>query len=441
MTREDLADVLDRIALLLELQGENPFKIRAYKTGAEIVRSHPDDILRLARENQLDGIKGLGEALQKKLHELASTGHLVFYDELRKSFPETLFELFDLPGLGPKKVKALHDQLAITSVADVKAACEDGRIANLAGFGQKTAENLLAAIAWREQNAGSFRIGDAAPIAEQLLARLREHPDASRVEAAGSYRRGKEIIHDLDFLVATSRPAGIMDLFVGMPEVAEVLANGATKSSVRLRNGLQCDLRAVTNEEFACALAYFTGSKEHNVALRSRALARGWTLNEYRLSPKEGSDTAPPPIFPDEAALHRWLGLDFVPPELRENQGEIVAAAEGRLPRLIELENLMSSVYRPLPVMKRWSSLRSARAPMPLATIFCFPVDEAAPVTRPVLVIPRRARRRPAWTRQPRGSPSRCCGSRCSGRYCPRATPEPRARWDWRCAAGGRRPT
>ncbi|HRX55546.1 MAG TPA: DNA polymerase/3'-5' exonuclease PolX [Verrucomicrobiales bacterium] len=345
MTREDLADVLDRIALLLELQGENPFKIRAYKTGAEIVRSHPDDILRLARENQLDGIKGLGEALQKKLHELASTGHLVFYDELRKSFPETLFELFDLPGLGPKKVKALHDQLAITSVADVKAACEDGRIANLAGFGQKTAENLLAAIAWREQNAGSFRIGDAAPIAEQLLARLREHPDASRVEAAGSYRRGKEIIHDLDFLVATSRPAGIMDLFVGMPEVAEVLANGATKSSVRLRNGLQCDLRAVTNEEFACALAYFTGSKEHNVALRSRALARGWTLNEYRLSPKEGSDTAPPPIFPDEAALHRWLGLDFVPPELRENQGEIVAAAEGRLPRLIELENLRGTFH------------------------------------------------------------------------------------------------
>lgn len=345
MTREDLADILDRIALLLDLQGENPFKVRAYKTGAETVRSHPGDIVKLARENDLGGIKGIGDALQQKLHELASTGKLEFYENLKKTFPESLFELFDLPGLGPKKVRILHEQLGLNSLAEVKATCEDGRIAGLAGFGKKTAENLLAAIAWREKNAGSFRIGDAAPLAESLLERLREHPEALRVEAAGSYRRGKEIIHDLDFLVATSKPAAVMDLFIAMPEVAEVLAHGPTKSSVRLRNGLQCDLRAVANSEWACALTYFTGSKEHNVALRSLALSQGYTLNEYRLAPKEGSNADEPPVFPDETALHRWLGLDFVPPELRENQGEIDAATHGRLPRLIELENLRGTFH------------------------------------------------------------------------------------------------
>ncbi|HQW28535.1 MAG TPA: helix-hairpin-helix domain-containing protein, partial [Verrucomicrobiales bacterium] len=317
MTREILAETLEEIALLLELKGENPFKIRAYRSGAETVTQFPGDIVARAREGDLKGIKGIGEALQQKLHELASTGTLGYYENLKSEFPAGLFDLFKIQGLGPKKIKVLYDSLGVDSVVRLKEVCESGEVAMLAGFGKKTAEKILEAIAFRESNADRFRLGDVVAPVEEILESLKKHPDCLRAEVAGSYRRAKETVHDVDFLVATGKPEALIEHFVGQPWVDRVIAKGPTKASIYLANGLQCDLRAVSNEEYACALAYFTGSKEHNVAMRGRAIDRGYTLNEYRLAVREGSSAPEPPVFESEAHLHRFLGLDFMAPELR----------------------------------------------------------------------------------------------------------------------------
>lgn len=345
MTREILAETLEEIALLLELKGENPFKVRAYRTGAETVMQFPGDIVALAREGKLGGIKGIGDALQQKLHELASTGVLGFHEKLKAEFPPGLFALFDLQGLGPKKIKVLHETLGVDSVERLKELCESGEVAKLAGFGAKTAAKILESIAFRAGNSDRFRLGDVAAPVEEILEFLRGHPGCLRAEAAGSYRRSRETVHDVDFLVASSRGESVIADFVSQPWVARVIAQGPTKASINLASGLQCDLRVVTNAEFACALAYFTGSKEHNVVMRGRALERGYTLNEYRLAVREGGSAPEAPVFQDEAKLHRFLGLDYIAPELRENTGEIDAAEAGELPRLIELENLRGTFH------------------------------------------------------------------------------------------------
>lgn len=343
MTREDAATIFERIATLLELKGENPFKTRAYRSGAEIVESFSGDIMKLAAENQLTGIKGLGEALRDKLHEMATTGRLEFYEILKAEFPDTLFELFDIQGLGPKKVAALYGQLGVGSLADLKRVCEDGTAAALSGFGEKTVKKILESIAFHEQHASEFRLDHVYPLAQAMLEALREHPNASRVEVCGSFRRGKETVHDLDFLVATKKPEEVIAAFVKLPEVVDVIAQGPTKASVHIKDGIQCDLRAVSSAEFPFALAYFTGSKEHNVAIRGRALQQGLSLNEYGFTiTKEGVEA---PEVHDERDLYRALGLDFIEPELRENTGEIDAAEHGRLPRLIELENLRGTFH------------------------------------------------------------------------------------------------
>lgn len=340
ISRDTLVHTLEEIALLLELKGENPFKTRAYRNGAEIVRHYDGDIVARAAANELKGIKGIGEALQQKLHELASTGVLAFHQKLRAEFPPTLFELFDLQGLGPKKIKALYDQLGISSIAELKAACQGEEISKLSGFGAKTVEKILAAIENHEKFADRFRLGEVAPLAETLLERLRDHPEVNRAEIAGSYRRSKETLHDLDFLVSTPDPAGITSFFTSFPEVHEIIAHGDTKASIRLENGLQCDLRAVSNTHFPFALQYFTGSKEHNVELRSLARKQGLSLNEYNFT-GEGDL----PEVHEEADLYRALGLAWVPPELRENRGEITAARDGKLPRLVELSQLRGTFH------------------------------------------------------------------------------------------------
>ena len=350
LSRDDLADVLDEIALLLELKGENAFKIRAYRNGAETVRQFDEtaeenkDIVTLAAANQLKGIKGIGEALQQKLHELASTGKLQFHQNLRAEFPEGIFDLFTIQGLGPKKIKALYDKLGIDSISALKEACLNGQIVTLPGFGKKTVEKLLEAIELKENFADFFQLGSVAPIAETMLETLRNHPDTLRASLAGSYRRGKEILHDLDFLVATSNPSALTQFFADLPEAESVIVCGETKAAIRLENGLQCDLRAVSNAQFPFALQYFSGSKEHNVALRSRALSYGWSLNEYELSPKS-SDSPLPPEIHEEDDIYRALKLQPIPAELRENRGEIEAADAGELPRLIELENLRGTFH------------------------------------------------------------------------------------------------
>lgn len=344
MTREGLADVLEEIALLLELKGENPFKIRAYRQGAEIVSGFDGDIVALARDNQLEGIKGLGEALRDKLHEFASTGKLEFHENLRAEFPAGLFELFEVQGLGPKKIKALHETLGVGSIADLRAACETGKVAALPGFGAKTQQKILESLAQREQFASRFLLGDITSLVDDILEALRDHPAASRVAVCGSFRRAKEIVNDLDFLVATKHPAELCRYFTTFPPVESIIAKGDTKASVRLNNGLQCDLRAVSNAEFPFALQYFSGSKEHNVAIRQRALKHGWSLNEYGLTPIDEKSPAPPEIH-EEPDIYRALGLRYIAPELRENRGEIEAAETGDLPKLVELENLRGTFH------------------------------------------------------------------------------------------------
>ena len=346
VTREQIADVLEEIAILLELKGENPFKIRAYRNGAEIVRSIDGNIVQRAKDDDLKGVKGIGDALQQKLHELATTGELAFHLDLKAEFPEGLFELLQLQGLGPKKVKVLYDELAIATLGGLKRACESGEVGALSGFGRKSEEKILSAIEAHERFSGRFLLAEVAPDAERILELLRRHPEVSRAAIAGSYRRGKATVHDLDFLVATKKPSVLTSFFAGMAGIQEVLAEGETKASIRLESGLQCDLRAISNSEWPFALMYFTGSKEHNVELRSRALKEGLTLNEYHLQPVKGSDREDPtPRLVEEADVYAELGLQFIDPSLRENRGEFEAADGGGLPSLLEQENLRGTFH------------------------------------------------------------------------------------------------
>lgn len=346
MTREQLADLLENIALLLELGGENPFKVRAYRQGAEAVLSYEGDIVAWAKREDFEEIKGIGTALREKLHEAATTGRLEFYEDLKAQYPSTIFELFELQGLGPKKVKTLFSELQVGSVLDLKAACASGKVAGLPGFGVKTQAGLVRAIAQWETFADRFLLASVTSAAKSIEDALRAHPDVSQVSVAGSFRRAKETLHDLDFVVATKSPQEVIQDFVGLPEVAQILAQGETKGSVRLHDGLQCDLRAVSQAEFPFALQYFTGSKEHNVALRSLALKQGLSLNEYGFTPVEGKSSAALPAIDDEAGIYHALGLEWIDPALRENRGEIEASqTPGELPELIELENLRGTFH------------------------------------------------------------------------------------------------
>jgi DNA polymerase (family 10) len=343
--KQKAIEVLEAIARLLELKGENSFKVRAYVNAARALEMYNEDLHAAARENRLGEIPGIGSAIAAKLTELLTTGRLAYYDKLRDEFPPEIFQLFEIPGLGAKKIKLLYDNLQIHSIARLEHACKEGKIAELPGFGKKTAEKLLKAIEERKQHVGSFRLDEAAVLAERILEDLREHPAIAQVACAGSYRRRKEVLHDLDFVVSTKEPAVVIADFKSHHLVSEVIAAGDTKVSVRLNNGMQCDLRVVTNAEFPFALAYFTGSKEHNVALRSRALKRGWTLNEYRFAEVPGKKSEPIPEIYDEPSLYRALDLEWVEPELREDRGEITAAEKGTLPSLIRVENLRGTFH------------------------------------------------------------------------------------------------
>ncbi len=347
VTKEQTIALLESISRLLELKGENPFKIRAYTNAARALETFSGNFPSLVEEKRLEELEGIGSAIAKKIEEFATTGALGYYQELRSSFPDTLSELFELQGLGAKKIKVLWETLKVKSISDLEAACRDGRVAELPGFGEKTAQNFLRAIERREKHSGRHLLSDATTVMEQMMEHFRDHPDVSQISSAGSLRRAKETIGDLDVLVATKNPKSITEHFVTFPLIERVLAKGETKTSVLLKNGMQSDLRVVANHEFPFALAYFTGSKEHNVALRGRALRNGWTLNEYRLGPEPAAKQPPKPIpaINTEEDLYAALGLHFVVPELREATGEIEAAEAGKLPKLIELSNLRGTFH------------------------------------------------------------------------------------------------
>jgi len=346
MNKDEIAAVFENIARLLELKGENPFKIRAYTHAARALEALAEPLEKLIAEERLTEVEGIGKATGEKIAQLAASGRLDYYDHLREEFPPDILTLFEVQGLGGKKIKVLWDSLKVHSITSLERACKKGDVAALPGFGEKTAANILKAIDHMRSHAGEFRYGDVAALAEELLDDLRGHPAVNLAQIAGSYRRKKEIVRDLDFLVSTKDAEPVMEFFTAHPLVGSVLARGATKSSVILKSGIQCDLRAVSGAEFPFALNYFTGSKEHNVRMRSRALARGWSLNEYRFSAAEGRELREPlPEVFEEADIYRALGLDPVEPELREDRGEIEAAEKHKLPRLIEWTNLRGTFH------------------------------------------------------------------------------------------------
>lgn len=348
MTKNDIAAILEEIGTLLELKGENPFKVRAYQAGARALEAiEESDLARLIANNELESVKGIGEALGKKIGELRATGRLDFFEKLKASVEPGLVEMLQIPGLGPKKIQALRDKLAVTDIAGLILACTDGRVAGLPGFGAKTQDKILTGIKNREAYGRRHIWWEARAVADQIVAGLKALPHVNRVEAAGSLRRGMETVGDLDFIVAAKDGGPIVEWFVSMPGVQEVTAKGETKASVRFQSGLQADLRIVPGDQFVFALHHFTGSKDHNVQMRQRALARGLSLSEWGLVPAEGEGTAKEKAeqrggLPanNEKELFAALGLRFIPPELREGLGEIEVAESAELPRLIEFDDL-----------------------------------------------------------------------------------------------------
>jgi DNA polymerase (family X) len=347
MDADRVAAILAEIGVMLELKGENPFKTRAYANAARALEALTEPLEQLVAEQRLGDIPGVGEALQKKIAELVTTGRLAYYEDLKSSVSEGLMAMLQVPGLGPKKVRALHEALGIETLDTLEAACQEGRIAGLAGFGEKTQTKILEGIRLRRAYASRHLLSDALAAAEPILESLRAHPDVIRCSPAGSVRRFKEVIGDIDFVVSSKDPAAVLRSFVSQAGVRSVNAHGETKASVLLDGGLQADLRVVSDTEFPFALAYFTGSKEHNIVMRQRAIDRGLRLNEYGLfrSTEETRDAKLRVGCATEEDLYAELGLAWVPPELREDRGEFVAAEEHDLPRLIEWTELRGSLH------------------------------------------------------------------------------------------------
>ena len=342
MTKDQVASALREIGTILELQGENPFKCRAYLNGARTLETSATDLTELVRTNRLGELPGIGDALREKITTLITTGKLPYLEELRSSIPAGLLPLLDLPGLGPKKLRALRDKLKIESLEALTQACQDGRLAALEGFGEKTATNLLEAIDRHANYKKLHRLGTALPAARTLLEHLKQSPLVLHAEIAGSLRRGKEVVKDLDLIASSKKAKEVMKLFVSSPNVEKVVNHGETKSSVILTGGIPCDLRVIPPESWATALAHFTGSKEHNIALRQRAIDRGLHLSEWGLL-KGKSKT--PLKLKDEKELHKALGLAFIPPELREDSGEIAAAEKNELPDLLTRDQIRGCLH------------------------------------------------------------------------------------------------
>ncbi len=357
LTKTQIADVLDEIAVLLELKGENPFKIRAYTAGARAVEGlEEEQLAQLVEGGELLTVKGIGDALAQKITELHRTGRLDFHEKLKATVEPGLVELLEVPGLGARKIKVLREKLGVTNIAELAAACEQDRVAELPGFGPKSQQKILEGIRNREAYGRRHVWWEAAAVAQPIVDGLRGLPQVQRAEAAGSLRRGMETVGDLDFIVAATEVGPVVEWFTSLPDVKEVTAKGETKASVRFSSGLQADLRIVPAEQFAFALHHFTGSKDHNVQMRQRALARGLSLSEWGLEPSEGEGTVKVKAaarqareaagrIETEAELFRVLGLNEIPPALREGLGEIEAAEQGPLPRLLELHDLRGAFH------------------------------------------------------------------------------------------------
>ncbi|HNT33766.1 MAG TPA: DNA polymerase/3'-5' exonuclease PolX [bacterium] len=332
MDRESVIAILDEIAILLELKGENPFKSRAYSNAARALEADGRDISQLVVSGELGKVNGIGAGLTEKITELVQTGKLAYYLQLKSEIPDGVLEILRVPGMGPKKVRAVYTELGVDSLGSLEYACRENRLVTLPGFGSKTQQKVLEGIErlkkFRERHLLDTALIDAGKLADYI----RQSPNATRVEIAGSLRRRRETIKDVDILVTAVNPEAVMNHFVAYPEVETVTGHGETKSSIVLNTGINADLRVVRQDQFAYALHHFTGSREHNTEMRSRARKMGLKMNEYGLF----KDDEQPIECADEQSLFQELGLQYIPPELRENTGEIEAAERGEIPTLIE---------------------------------------------------------------------------------------------------------
>jgi len=331
LDKHDIADILNEIGMLLEIKGESFFKSKAYYDAARAVELLEEDLEALVREDRLKDIKGFGKAISQKVGELVLTGKLEYYEKLKESVPTGLMEMLKIPGMGPKKVRTVYENLGITTIGELKYACLENRLLKLPGFGEKTQQKVLEGIENLGRYAGQYHFPYAKSLAEEILKTLKMSKAVKRCSEAGSLRRKKEVVKDIDILVSSDDNAAVMELFTSHPLVIQVTSRGETKSSVILEGGIAADLRVVSDSEYPYALHHFTGSKEHNTALRHIAKQEGLKINEYGIF--QGEEIIE---CETEEDIFKIFGMSFIPPELRENNGELEAAKINKLPRLIE---------------------------------------------------------------------------------------------------------
>jgi len=348
MNNAAIAQVFQDMAELLELKEENPFKIRAYQKAARTIESLPVELEQLMNEGRLREIPGVGEAIAKKITELLTTGKLEVYEKLRSESPAGVTTLMAIPGIGLKTALRLSKELGISTVDELEKAVVAGKVASLYRLGDKTAANIMRHIQTLRRKDKRIPLGQALPLAEEIVSALKKYPGVRNMVAAGSLRRFKETVGDIDIMGTADDPENVIQAFVRLPQVEEVLAKGSTKVSVIVKNGLQVDLRMVEHDSFGSLLQHFTGSKEHNVTLRERAVKQGLSLSEYGITVVKTGKTEK---FTTEEDFYKRLGLQYIPPELRENRNEIELAEKGALPKLIELSDIEGDFH----VHTEWS--------------------------------------------------------------------------------------
>jgi len=343
LTNREIADIFDTVADLLQLKGEIVHRVMAYRRVAESVRQYPRDIRAVAAEGKLLEIEGVGKILAEKIEEMLATGQLQFYNDLRAEIPPGLVDILRINGVGPKRAMQFYKELGIDTVPKLEAAAREGKLRELSGMGAKSEQKIIEGIEALARRTDRVRIDIALTAAERVLGALLELPQALYGHVGGSIRRGRATIGDIDLLIASREAGPIMEAFVTRPDVSRILGNGPTKSSVELVHGQQCDLRVIPPERYGTALVYFTGSQAHNIRLRDLAKDRGYTLNEWAFTALDGSGSEI--ICETEEEVYKQFGLPYIPPELREDRGEIEAAYAGKLPHLIAQSDIRSDLH------------------------------------------------------------------------------------------------
>jgi DNA polymerase (family 10) len=343
MKNSEVAKVFQDIADLLELKGENVFKIRAYQKAARAIEYHPKELRAMIDEGEdLESIPGVGEAIAKKATEMITTGKLGYYENLKAEFPQGITNLLAIPGIGPKTANKLSSELRISSVDELERAINDGRVAQLFRLGEKTADNILHQIQALRRKDQRIPIGEALPVVEEIIGALSSIPGVRNLTPAGSLRRFQETVGDIDLIGTADNPKEVIDAFVALPHVRQVLAQGPTKASVIVSGGLQVDFRMVEHDSFGSLLQYFTGNKQHNISLREKWRKHGLKLSEYGITVIATGELEK---FSTEEEFYRRLGLQYIPPELREAQGEIEKAEQGAIPKLVEISDIKGDLH------------------------------------------------------------------------------------------------